>query len=126
MKKYNTQSKPINKISLVTSWVNFQKANEGNPEHIHDNDFSFVIYLKIPPELKEENAQFTGRNVGPGGITFRYGETSKWNVTAQVFFPEECELFIFPASLSHWVTPYTSNCERISLSGNLKVTDNAN
>ena len=28
-------------------------------------------------------------------------------------------MFIFPASLKHWVFPFKSNCVRISVSGNV-------
>ena len=36
------------------------------------------------------------------------------------FFPEEGDMFIFPAWLKHWVYPFKSDCERISVSGNVK------
>ena len=33
--------------------------------------------------------------------------------------PEENDIFIFPAGLRHWVFPFKSNVERISVSGNI-------
>ena len=33
--------------------------------------------------------------------------------------PATRDLFIFPANLDHWVFPFKSNVERISVSGNI-------
>ena len=100
-------------------WINYQKANEFNPPHDHDGKLSFVIYLKIPNELKIENAAYKGRSCGPGGIQFLYGEGGRDAVTYMSYFPEECDMFVFPAWLKHWVSPFQSKCERISVSGNI-------
>ena len=35
------------------------------------------------------------------------------------YFPEEGDMFIFPAWLKHWVSPFKSDCVRISVSGNV-------
>ena len=34
-------------------------------------------------------------------------------------FPEQGEMFMFPAWLKHWVSPFQSDCTRISVSGNI-------
>ena len=34
-------------------------------------------------------------------------------------FPEEGDMFIFPAWLKHWVSPFHSDCVRVSVSGNI-------
>ena len=59
---------------LSALWINYQKQNEFNPPHDHDGKLSFVIYLKIPEELKKENAAYKGKSCGPGGIQFLYGD----------------------------------------------------
>jgi len=100
-------------------WINYQKANEFNPPHDHDGKLSFVIYLKIPEELKKENKEYKGRSCGPGGIQFMYGEGPRDAVTYMSHFPEERDMFIFPAWLKHWVSPFKSDCTRISVSGNI-------
>ena len=100
-------------------WINYQKANEFNPPHDHDGKLSFVIYLQIPEELKKENAKYKGKSCGPGGIQFVYGDGPRDCVTYQSFFPEEGDIFIFPAWLKHWVAPFKSDCVRISVSGNV-------
>ena len=100
-------------------WINYQKANEFNPPHDHDGKLSFVIYLQIPEELKKENEEYKGRSCGPGGIQFLYGDGPRDAVTYMSYFPQERDMFIFPAWLKHWVSPFRSNCTRISVSGNI-------
>ena len=104
---------------LSALWINYQKQHEFNPPHDHDGKLSFVIYLKIPEELKKENKEYKGRSCGPGGIQFLYGDGTTECVTYMSYFPEELDMFIFPAWLKHWVSPFKSDCTRISVSGNV-------
>jgi hypothetical protein len=78
-----------------------------------------VIYLDIPEALKEENQNYIGKSCGPGGIQFLYGDGPRDCVTYMSHFPETRDMFIFPAWLKHWVSPYQSDCTRISVSGNV-------
>ena len=48
-----------------------------------------------------------------------YGEGPRDAVTYMSHFPEERDMFIFPAWLKHWVSPFKSDCTRISVSGNI-------
>jgi hypothetical protein len=75
--------------------------------------------LKIPEEIKKEYKEFKGKSSGPGGISFIYGEGNRQAITYQAHFPEEKDLFIFPAWLKHYVAPFKSDVERVSISGNL-------
>ena len=103
-------------------WCNFQKAGEFNPPHNHGGLLSFVIYLKVPKDIKAEclKHQETKSSAGPGSISFFMGDADKKNtITNNSFFPEEGEMFIFPAWLKHWVYPYKSNAIRVSVSGNI-------
>jgi hypothetical protein len=46
----------LKSLEITSTWVNFMKAGEFNPPHIHSGcDLSCVIYLDIPEELKKEN-----------------------------------------------------------------------
>ena len=109
-------------MRLVTAWVNFMKAGEFNPPHIHANcEFSSVLFVKIPEKLKEENKKFEGTGGGPGTISFTYGEIQPYSSTHKYFFPEEGDLHIFPASLTHFVAPFMSRVERISISANFRI-----
>ena len=115
----NADEPSKNKYLIKTMWVNYQRQHEFNPPHDHSDDLSFVIYLKIPEEIKKEYKEFKGKSSGPGGISFIYGEGNRQAITYQAHFPEEKDLFIFPAWLKHYVAPFKSNVERISVSGNL-------
>ena len=104
---------------LTALWANYQKAHEYNPPHDHDGKLSFVTYLQIPEELRKENEAYKGKSCGPGGVQFVYGDGPRDCVSYQSFFPEEGDMFIFPAWLKHWVAPFESDCTRISVSGNV-------
>ena len=104
---------------LRAMWINYQRKHEFNPPHDHADDLSFVIFLKIPKEIKEEWKEYKGRSAGPGGISFIYGEGNRQAITYQSHFPEEGDIFIFPAWLKHYVAPFKADVERISVSGNI-------
>ena len=113
--------KPKFKPEYVVSalWINYQRQFDFNPPHDHDGKLSFVIYCQIPDELKAENKAYTGRSGGPGSIQFLYGEGTRDAITYQSQFPEVGDMYIFPAWLKHYVSPFKSDCTRISVSGNI-------
>ena len=118
----NWYGKNITQATILMSWVNFMRAGEFNPPHIHTNcDVSSVLFVKIPEELKEENKKFPGTGSGPGTLSFSFGEFQPHNISTRVFFPEEGDLFIFPATLTHFVSPFLSKGERISMSANFNL-----
>ena len=88
--KWRNSDKPSNNKYLVKAlWVNFQRQHEFNPPHDHSDELSFVAYLKIPKEIKEEYKNYKGKSSGPGGISFIYGEGNRQAITYQAHFPEE-------------------------------------
>ncbi len=109
-------------LKMGTSWVNFQKKYEFNPVHMHDGKMSYVIWMKIPYSYEEEAKRAPAINTShsvAGCFEFIYtdmlGQIAKMTYTAQ-----EGTLVVFPAALFHVVYPfYTSNEERISISGNI-------
>ena len=112
---------------LNAFWVNFQKKHEFNPIHKHNGVFSFVIWLDIPVNFKKESKlNFVNHSNSPkascfefvytntlGQIeTYRYQLGSNYNET----------MLFFPSKLNHVVYPfYTSNKNRISISGNVAL-----
>ena len=108
-------------FSLNILWINYMKANEFNPPHFHDGDLSFIIYPDVPQQIKQENQNFKGKGLGPGGVTWEYGERHPHYISAIPHTPVTRDLFIFPSTLMHWVYPFRSNVERISLSGNITL-----
>ena len=110
---------PVKGITLFSLWINYMKQHEFNPLHAHSGDVSFVIYLQVPDEIKNEFKSFKGNGIGPGSIGFYYGERADNIKTEYQFFPGEGDMFMFPAHLKHMVPPFKSNVTRISVSGNL-------
>tara|TARA_R110000787_G_scaffold96911_3_gene200452 strand:+ start:732 stop:1400 length:669 start_codon:yes stop_codon:yes gene_type:complete len=117
------------KLHLESIWINYMKSGDFNPPHTHGSDLSFVVYPSIPEKILEENKAFMGnRNPGggPGGISFTYGSTKPNYISAVDHFPQTGDLFIFPADLTHWVFPFRSKVERVSVSGNLRFNPDNN
>ena len=56
---------------------------------------------------------------GPGGIAWFYGEGNRQCISAVNQLPKSGDLYIFPATLKHWVFPFRSKVERVSVSGNV-------
>ncbi len=107
-------------------WINYQKAKEYNPPHAHSADISFVIYLQVPDEIKEEREKMRGihNHPGPGMIVFDYGEDLKFSSFRWSHMPSAGELIMFPGWLMHHVHAFQSDVERISVSGNVMITGN--
>ena len=108
------------KFELIALWINYMKENEYNPPHTHNGQVTWVIFLETP-DLDKERDEYVGRSVGPGALTFHYGEASfpKWTVNQLTYLPMPGEMWIFPTMLEHSVIPFKTPGTRISVSGNL-------
>jgi hypothetical protein len=117
----------VMKPRLIDLWVNFQKKSEFQPQHTHSGLFSFVIWMDIPYDWKDEaKLPFARPNdVTPlgGNFTFLYSNGNCRDVQGQIvkMSPKMNGYCVFfPGDLSHQVYPfYTSDKERISISGNI-------
>ena len=107
-------------------WVNFQRKHEFNPFHDHSGALSFVLWVKIPYKYEDEcntaNTQNLGGTPRSGSFSFYYtsilGAVSHYDYLLDPFW--EGTLLVFPSKLPHQVYPfYTSDEERISISGNI-------
>ena len=107
--------------TLLTTWINYMKAEEFNPPHFHNSDLSFIIFPDVPNEIIKECKSFKGTDVGPGGVCWTYGEGDALYITMCSKLPKTGDIFIFPASLKHYVYPFKSKVTRISVSGNLNL-----
>jgi hypothetical protein len=111
-----------NGVEITGAWVNFMKAGDFNPPHIHTNcDLSSVLFLEIPNGLIKERKEYVGKHYGPGTIEFMYGEDMDLNNVNMNYLPEVGDFFIFPAKVRHCVSPFKSKGIRISLAANFKL-----
>ena len=115
--------KPLNNLRAQDFWINYMKSNDFNPPHDHSGDLSFVIYPHVPKVINEENKNFGCSGAGPGGIAWFYGEGNQQYIDVVNRMPNTGDIFIFPASLKHWVFPFRSKVERVSVSGNITFGD---
>ena len=110
---------------LEPFWVNFQKENEFNPLHDHSGVFSFVIWIKIPTDWREQHKiPFVAQSVSPCASDFEFHYTTMLGTIGRHTYcldkKSEGFMLFFPASLQHTVYPfYNCDKERISISGNI-------
>ena len=112
---------------LDDMWVNFQKKGEFQPIHNHSGAFSFVIWMDIPYHSKDEaKLPFANINcVSPHGGNFAFvlpTDASRLISEHGIELSPEMNGYccFFPSDLSHQVYPfYTSDKDRISISGNI-------
>ena len=102
----------------VDPWINIQHKNEFIPTHTHDGVVTFVIWIKVPYDIKEE------LSVGDKASTFEftYSSVIGAQLTQRINVSKEHEgkIVMFPSGLSHTVYPfYTCDDSRISISGNV-------
>lgn len=114
-------------LGLTQLWVNFQKKHEFNPNHNHSGVLSFVIWVKLPYDLKEEldasPGKYSNGNVA-SAFQFTYSDTLGSLKTHSLFLDKSSEgkILLFPNKMMHCVYPfYTSNEYRISVSGNISL-----
>ena len=107
-------------------WVNFQKKNEYNPMHLHNGILSFVIWMKIPYKISDEqqlkNVENSKGKDAAASFEFTYttivGEMASHNIPVEDGW--EGRIIMLPNKLMHQVYPFrTSDGYRISISGNL-------
>ena len=114
-------------FSMNRFWVNFQKQHEFNPPHDHTGLFSFVIFVKIPTDWREQHALPISANSGtPCASDFEFHYTTMLGghgvQTYLLDKTSEGLMLFFPAKLIHCVYPfYNCNEERISISGNICI-----
>ena len=122
---YHTQSHPYH---MNTWWVNYQRENEFNPLHNHSGVYSFVIWMKIPVDCREQNKIRISRQANSHNkiSVFEFSYQDILGTPSQFQYnliPEdEGTMVLFPAALYHQVYPfYNCDKERISVSGNIYI-----
>ena len=123
IKKFGCPS--INELKIVVPiWVNYMKAGEWNPSHFHAGLISCVAYLSVPEEIEIENVESEHSkksNIPSAGrIQWTYGESIQFSETYFTQVPKDKDIWFFPAELKHYVYPFKSDVERVSISCNFK------
>ena len=117
------------KVDMVLNgfWVNYQYQHEFNPYHHHGGIYSFVVWLKIPYDWKEQhNLPFMegmkDADRKASDFEFEYCDLlgDIRNHSFRLDKKMEGRMLFFPAGLRHTVYPFY-NCEepRISVAGNV-------
>ncbi len=126
-KAHHSQSIFKNDVPYVLNsfWVNFQKQHEFNPLHAHSGVYSFVVFMKIPTDWREQyEIPFVKESNSPKASAFEFVYTDVMgNVTGYAYHLDssfEGTMLFFPAEINHQVYPFY-NCEeeRITISGNI-------
>ena len=109
----------VSQFELSSLWVNYQKKNEYNPAHLHSGTFSFVWYLDIPEEIRQEHKQQKSyeHTKTRGLIQFSANHSNDFIVLN----PKTDDLLLFRAHHIHQVYPFYSDNTRISVSGNIII-----
>lgn len=115
-------------LCLKDFWVNFQRKHEFNPIHNHSGLFSFVIWLKIPFEGKDQLKLPISQNSNAplsSCFQFTYANVLGQSTDEKYVLGKEDEgtILLFPSQLRHQVYPfYDCEKERVSMSGNIFLT----
>ena len=108
-------------------WVNYQKKHDFNPPHNHNAIFSFVIWMKIPFDSKDQNEYPKSKNSNsPRAATFEFNyldiRGKHTGYTYDLNREDEGRMVFFPGDLIHQVFPfYECDEDRISVSGNITM-----
>ena len=110
---------------LGSLWVNFQKQHEFNPMHNHAGVFSFVVFMKIPTDWREQHEiPFVKESNSPKASAFEFVYTDIMGTIQSYTYCLDSSfegiMLFFPAEMMHLVYPFY-NCEeeRITISGNI-------
>jgi hypothetical protein len=116
-------------LSMGKPWINFQKKHEFLPNHTHDGVLSYSMWMKIPYNKKEEKNYKRVNTDKEKFYSFSFSYTNILGEICQENYEitkenEGC-ILMFPSMLTHCVYPfYTSDDDRISISGNINFDTN--
>jgi len=114
-------------LYLHDLWVNYQYKHEFNPYHFHGGMYSFVIWMKIPYDWREQNKLpfldgMKEHDKKPSIFEFQYLDLlgNILHYGYRLDSSMEGRMLFFPARLEHTVYPFY-NCDdaRISIAGNI-------
>lgn len=112
----------IRSVGMDAMWVNFMKANEYNPVHMHTGILSWVWYLDIPEPIRQECYNDVDRTKKTRGLIEFVARS--FDMDNFLFNPKTSDLFMFTSDHLHTVYPFqTEGVTRVSMSGNIDRFD---
>tara|TARA_B110000902_G_scaffold207518_1_gene236537 strand:+ start:291 stop:905 length:615 start_codon:yes stop_codon:yes gene_type:complete len=101
----------LKNASLGQPWINYSYAGNFNPMHIHTGSLSYIIYVDIPDNIRDNYKN--GYSQTKGILELSYNN-SQVHVS-----PRTGDMIIFPSNVYHGVYPFDVDGCRISVSGNI-------
>lgn len=120
---------PAKNLIMGNSWINFSYSGDFNPIHTHDSLLSGIIYIKQDIAIEEEaknNKNWRSQGSLPGGTNFVYDLNGNRTFTRSEYINQfdQQTLILFPSWLTHYVNPFKSDSERITLAFNVLAVEN--
>jgi uncharacterized protein (TIGR02466 family) len=125
---FNFYGAKFKELGVASAWVNFMKANDYNPPHVHQRcDFSTVLIVSCPDKLNKEAEEIAkktncGENL-PGSVCFNFNSENKFSINTYYFRPVVGDFYLFPAWLMHWVNPFRCEGERVTVASNILIKE---
>lgn len=115
-------------MQLDAGWYNNQRAGEHNPPHDHRYSCDVVCVIFPHIQIDKDNNKFynvVGKEKQLGQLNFLHGETDKNGFGTKLITiqPEQGEMYVFPASLTHYTTPIVGDSIRYSIGCNFSITN---
>ena len=102
-----------------TSSTSWRSSNTPQPVATRETIFLNDI------DLSEEHKNHVARSNLPGNVGFSFGEPHhpdrNWTTRQRWFKPKKNLLIMFPSLLEHFVIPFHTDVERVSVSGNIYI-----
>jgi|TARA_B110000305_G_C19163520_1_gene503770 predicted 2-oxoglutarate/Fe(II)-dependent dioxygenase YbiX len=97
--------------SIGQPWINYSYAGDFNPLHIHHASLSYIIYVDIPENIRNDYKNSYSQTKGILQLTYN---------NAQIHLsPKTGDMILFPSNVFHCVYPFTEQGCRISVAGNI-------
>ena len=110
----------------MTAWININKKGDYNIKHNHpSSDLSGVLWIKCPKKcgdiIFDNPSNFQDSDTLESYTQEFKNRTNFYNT--YFFTPTEGRILVFPAHLNHRVSPNESHEDRISVSFNIRLSD---
>ncbi len=107
---------PKHTVNLVSAnigqpWINYSYAGDFNPLHMHHADLSYIIYVDIPDNIRNNYKQSYSQTKGILQLSY--------NNKQMHLAPKTGDMIVFPSSVYHCVYPFSEDGCRISVAGNI-------